>query len=180
MSLSDLIFWTKADNETGLPNITGDELATLLAEFGVGYTENCRLKRVTDLSTVSGGVTSVPFESAEYDTNNFFDLAEPTRMTFNTAGVYSFGFQSNWNNNNAGGAFRISRITGPGGTLITFNDVRATGTFPLGNLPQNMASMQRFEEGDFITAQVQQNSGVNLSINDQADSSIIFWAARVG
>lgn len=183
MNLSDLFFGTDVVNRTGRNNIRGDELAALLAASGlVGYTQNCRVRRTTNQTLVSGGAANVVYESADFDTDNMFDLAaDPDRLTFRTAGKYMVGAAIEWNNNNAGGNVRIMSLRkNPGGALAVYKDLRAPGTFPLGSYPQSVTSMNDFAIGDEMTVQVQQDSGVNLDIQDDQEAAIILWAARVG
>ncbi len=146
-----------------------------------GAPERVRLFRTSDQVITTGAVTDLIFEEAQFDNDNFFDLAgEPTRITIRTAGVYIFGAGINWSNTNAGGSFRVLRIDHNSlGRLVRFDDVRETATFPIGNLPMAVTGMMILSVDDFLTLKVQHNAGGDLTINDSAESSINFWAHRL-
>ena len=78
MQLSDLFFWTTADNNTGLKNITGDELAALIsASSGPGPFggKGASVLRAFTAAIPHNVHTEVIFSPATtvYDDLNFYD-----------------------------------------------------------------------------------------------------------
>lgn len=87
MQLSDLFFWTTADNNTGMKNITGDELAALINAGGggaspfIGMGANVRASSNQNIVNGLQG-TVVVFNIENYDDLDFVDLgADNDRMT---------------------------------------------------------------------------------------------------
>lgn len=81
MQLSDLFFWSSADNNTGLENIRGDELAALISAANGGPSaqvgKGCRVQRAPTESVPDGFpgvvVTFTGFPNPFYDDLNFYD-----------------------------------------------------------------------------------------------------------
>lgn len=185
MNIANAQFWNVPDT-AGLQTFGFDELAAALASAGVGFTEQCRLRRVANQTIPTNQQKVVIFTEVQRDTNEFFNPSEPGRITFKTAGVYMIGGSVLWDNDSAGGDFRDLLILGSGlaspsaGALGRDSDLRATGTFPLGSYPQSISTMTIFEADEFMELRVTQNSGGDLDIQDSQNAAIIFWAARVG
>jgi len=183
MSLSDLFFWSKADNNTGLPNITGSELAALIAAVGAGFPQRARVTRSTNQTFNSGSADRIDFDTVDFDTDKMWNAANPERLTINTPGIYLAGCYAAWSNQNAGGNFRSLQLQVAGvsgGVIGRYFDARPVGTFPLGTLPGTFAALSfSIAQGDWIEVQAQQDSGVALDIQS-ATGGPVLWAQRVG
>lgn len=86
MNLSDLFFWTSADNNTGLENIRGDELAALIAATIPGANPNiglgAQINRGAGQNISTGTPTTAIFTSEIFDDLGFADLgANNDRLT---------------------------------------------------------------------------------------------------
>lgn len=89
MNLSDLFFWSNADNNTGLENIRGDELAALIAAASGGPSaqvgQGAVVQRAPSEVITDGfpGVTVIwtGFPNPVYDDLGFFDGGDPTKLT---------------------------------------------------------------------------------------------------
>lgn len=80
MTLADLFFWTGANNNTGFPNITGTELAALLA--GGGVTGQIGL----GASVEQNGFQTLP-QAARTPIN--FALSGPAQVDYDDLGFYT-------------------------------------------------------------------------------------------
>lgn len=85
ITLADLFFWRGADNETGLPNITGTELAALISAQGAGPNAGASVgcRRAASFSVPVGfsGYIVDYDAGAVFDDLGFFNGAAPTRLT---------------------------------------------------------------------------------------------------
>lgn len=87
MNLSDLFFWTNSNNNVGLPNIRGDELAAEIAASGLGASPftgaSVSARRAASQSVADGfaGYDLVFDAGTDFDDLGFFDAGQPTRLT---------------------------------------------------------------------------------------------------
>ena len=87
MNLADLIFWTAANNETGLPNITGTELAALINAGGANPRVGQGVAiRQNGFQTFGVGASVVDFAQGgnafvDYDDLGFYTDSSPTEFT---------------------------------------------------------------------------------------------------
>jgi hypothetical protein len=88
LNLSDLFFWRGAVNTTGLVNITGVELAALIAaqipsgagNIGKGALISCGVQSIAD-SSLEIIDWSINGPTITYDDFGMFDPAEPTKLS---------------------------------------------------------------------------------------------------
>lgn len=133
-----------------------------------------RITRAGALASVPNGtVTNVPFTAEVFDTNNMWVVGTPERITFQTAGIYSFGFSWIWPSNTTGkrlGYVIYFPISGGSSTLID-EEVQTT----TGDLRRQLNYQWYFSVGDYIRLDVAQQSGGALNL-----SSAIGWAVYHG
>lgn len=144
MQLSDLFFWSDANNNTGLENIRGDELAALISAASGGPSaqvgKGCAVQRAPSEPVADGfpgiDVTFTGFPNPFYDDLGFFDSGSPTLLTIPDvdppiervlitgnavwSGSNSTNFQAQINHN-GGASFQggIQSVHAQGGTAIT-------------------------------------------------------------
>lgn len=142
--------------------------------------QNCRVTRSASLSVADNSFTTVPFDVEVFDTDTMHDNStNPSRITFNTAGVYVVGFNAQFELGNDYIYVRyVIDLNGSGS--ISFAQFSGTGA----NVSQSGGTnaIYQFEVGDYIEARVEQNNTANTSRNLQLAGawSPTFYAARVG
>jgi len=176
-TLADLEFWTTADNNTGLKNITGTELAALMAASGSFVNphagKGAGVRRDTTISIVSGFTIVPDFDELFYDDLNFSDIggANPERLTIPDVDPPITRVQlthySNYGSQSQAG-FREMRIAFNGSQ--SGNDEYAT----VNRVPNHPTPGSDFNytytgppvnvvAGDFFNLRINQNSGVNMN-----------------
>ena len=174
LQLSDLFFWRNAVNRTGLPNITGDELAALIAATippsvgSVGLGTSLILDGSINFPDGSVGVidwSNAGGPTIEYDELNMYDPGSPDRITIpaGVSRVIQF-LKCQWANNSTGRRGLFSGRSGstqfPGAIQITENAV--TGA------THNMSATSgpiTVTEGTFLRMRPLQTSGGALNIS---------------
>lgn len=194
MALSDLFFWSSADNETGLQNIRGDELAALLAASGLFPSTNIGLGAIAQGTTQPiGGFASedaIHFNQIVQDDLGFLNVSSGSprdtqfivpdvdppiqRVVFGGAFRYAPG---------GGGDYRSMNLRKNGnqqGSGIVFSQ----GGFGLAPVSQDATLGNRFSAtsgqtvvnvGDVFTMIGNQDSGGNIDV--QLPSAWI-WVIR--
>lgn len=116
---------------------------------------------------------AITFNATRWDTNTFFAVANPTRLTFNKAGTYLIGFNVGFAQNGTGERLawiRLNGTTNIGGSLRFASN-------PNGFTVLNGAITWQFNVGDYIELLVEQSSGGALSVNATGDDSPEFFAS---
>ena len=133
-----------------------------------------KLSRTTLASVPNNTPTEVPWVTEVFDTDSMWSAGNPTRITFNTAGMYQFGAQWQWplNVTQLRGAEWILVPGGTGSDVVLIEEL----TDPPGAVFNRQLNYQwHFEVGDFIELLVNQNSGGALNL-DSANA----WAVYMG
>lgn len=128
------------------------------------------------LSILTGTLTSITFNSENYDNGNLHSTSVNTgRLTAPVAGLYEIGGSVQWQTNATNQ--RQLRITSSvGGTLVVENMMALTD----GNQPLMVINTQfRLIANEFVTLDVYQNSGSTLNIEAAGFYSPAFWMARI-
>lgn len=123
-----------------------------------------RITRVTTLATTNNTPETVPFTAEVFDTDNMWDVGNPTRITFNTAGVYSFGANWQWPSNTTGrrgGDWFYTPFNGVPPFELIEEDVQTTS----GVFRRQLNYQWFFQVGDYIELDVTQSSGGALNLN---------------
>ncbi len=166
---TDTVIFTAADD-------AGGEELDISAD---GPDEACRVFHDANQSILSGVQTVLAFNSERFDTDAMHDnVTNNSRITINTAGKYIVACQIRW----AVAATADMRLL-----TITLNGVTTIANLPTGievysnviQYAQALTTMHDFAAGDFLEAEVLQDSGGALNVTSQAQSSPEFWAHRL-
>lgn len=166
MALKDLIFWTDANNNTGMPNITGEELAALLqsAQNPGALVFAAAPQAIPDATPT----TINTWDSIVYDDAGFFDTGAPDRFTIPvTDPVISrvqLYFQYSWQPNAAGFRQHFLEQNGVGGVrggiaqAVPVVSAASPLSDTLYSLPLDCVP------GDVFSMTVQQNTGGSIVV----------------
>lgn len=142
--------------------------------------QTCRVTRPSTQSIPDNALTTVAFDSEEFDTDSMHStVTNNSRITFNTAGFYIVGFNG---------------ILQTGSDYVrTFATLVANGSTEIarssfGNLPINttpqlaVTTVYQFSVGGYLEVQVYQDNTANTArtLEASADRSPEFYAARIG
>ena len=124
----------------------------------------CRIRRTTNQSIVNSTETAIIFDVEDFDQGNMADLvANPTRITIATAGIYLVGGWNAWDASTAGDrAIRIIKNGEPVADGIVMKDSPA----PNGVTTEPTRAVNtifKFAAGDYIELFIVQNSGGALN-----------------
>ena len=121
----------------------------------------CALTKTAVQSTSNNTLTTMTWDSENFDTDGFHDNAtNNSRITIpaGKAGKYLFIAIINWNSNASG--YREVRFT-KNGTAQTYANISAT---PTGEAATVTTSIFNLAEGDYVEAKVEQSSGGSLDV----------------
>lgn len=135
---------------------------------GVGSVNiGCRVYRATDQTIASDTGVKISYSNERWDTDSMWDVSDPTKVYINTAGVYNITSQVFWSTTSTTG-IRSS-------TILINNQVYASYLSTAGSVPyQTTTTMYNLSDGDYIEILVYQNSGGNLDLRHNANSSEYF------
>lgn len=102
-------------------------------------------------------VLVVPWDAAHFDTDNYFSLALPARLTAPVAGLYRITVNDWWSTNSVGSRFGSFRING-----FQIGFAYAMRASSLGGTVGTASVLFEMTEGAFATTHKFQNSGVAL------------------
>lgn len=110
----------------------------------------------------TGVLVALTFDTVVFDTNFFFNIATPTRLTVPSTGKYYIGGSAAWvvSNNNDIRRLRI-RVNG-GADLAIVQDDPEGGISPL---QQTLSTMTELFIGDFVELIASQDSGAQQQID---------------
>lgn len=151
-----------------------DALEARVAELETAY--RARVYNSAAIATVSGAaLLTLTFNSERYDEGGLHSTAVNTgRLTAPVAGKYSVGASVRWASNAVG--YRQLSLARSGTTSIA----RQLGPAASGTVTyQSVQTEIELAAGDWIEVQVQQNSGGNLNIEANVESSPEFWMALI-
>lgn len=176
LQLSDLFFWRGAVNRTGLPNITGDELAALLSASGLGIGNiglGVLIKSALIFQTIPDSVeTILNFDLAGgvdviYDDLGFYDKnVDPTKLIIPAGeGITAVQvFQRvNFQANSTGSRALRGRVNGAiaGDGMIDYILAAIVGGSTGMSISGTSAAV-KVADGDFFQSDVIQTSGISL------------------
>ncbi|TGM03561.1 hypothetical protein [Leptospira jelokensis] len=118
-----------------------------------------RIFKSTVTSSINNTPLAISFDTSVYDTNNIFNLNDPTKVTINRSGLYYIQGQLSYSTNGTG----IRKAN------LVLNDLSVIGSTALpaasGDLTNiSTESTYRLNVGDFLRLQGFQSSGGNLDI----------------
>ena len=134
----------------------------------------CRIRRTTDQSVLDNTDTTISFDTEDFDQGNMADLvAQPTRITIATAGIYMVGGNYAFSGNLTGD--RVGKLLLNGTTIIAHADTRALSI--AANLVKlHIVTIYKFAAGDYIELVLAQSSTVTLQASAQANYANVLWA----
>jgi hypothetical protein len=144
---------------------------------GGGSFIGCRVNKSGDLTVADNTNVTVDFGVEEFDTDNMHDNStNNSRITFNTAGYYSFGY---------GFQTGTGAVTGNMGAFIKNQDgiILAETRIVVNNnqvCESQVTGMTYFNAGEYITAVAIQQTGVSQVYYTNTSYSNRFWAYKVG
>lgn len=124
------------------------------------------------ISIPNNTLTTIDFSDDAYDTDTMWASANPSRLTFTTAGVYVITINLLWEKDTAGD--RIALVRKNGGADILLQDTKQAGGDDL-RIGHSLCFEESFAAADYVEVRVQQTSGAALYI--QSDSMTPFMAA---
>lgn len=134
-----------------------------------------RVTRATNQSIPNNTDTAVSFSSSVFDTDTMWNIANPTRLTINTAGLYMFGVTGLIDPSAVGireYSFRVNGIT----TIDFTNKLQPSPSYFSHNYPFEL------QVSDYIEIMVRQTSGapLNLLVAGGFLNACYFWACYLG
>jgi hypothetical protein len=150
---------------------------------GLGGTgQACRVFSSSPQNVPDNGFVAVIFESERFDTDNMFDISNPTRITFNTPGFYLVGGTLEFEPNATASGPRNLSITLNGTTAINSGETFHGPNFPYPEADLETNTVYLFQAGDYIELTAFQHSvgGETLVIQPAGDYSPEFYAIRLG
>ncbi len=165
------------DPATGgvIPASWGDVVNEFCEDRDTG--PGARVAKSTALTVPNATWTTVPFDTERYDTADLHEAAvNPSRLTVpaGKGGVYlvwfNGQFQNTGTNNEEGARIRVN-----GSTVVAWNEVHYAGYRYL-----MVAALCALAAGDYVEAQVWQNTGGNNDLNVQGNYSPEFAMHRLG
>lgn len=125
-------------------------------------THSARVRRTTNPSINNATVTSVPWQSAIYDTGDTnWSAGSPTRLTAQRDGVYLITLNFEWTANVNGRRYTEIRLNGSTIIATCENDIEPSA----GRSRINMCTVWEMSASDYVEARVYQNTGGALNIN---------------
>lgn len=134
----------------------------------------CRLYHSTTQNVANGADTTMTFNSERFDTDSMHSAGSPTRITFNTAGLYVVGGWVSYASDNDFQFYR-TQVRLNGATLIGEQTASHTYAGSIG-ADSLLTLIWKFAAADYIeliTTQVNASAGTLASAPE-------FWATWVG
>jgi len=137
----------------------------------------CRIYNSGALTISDASLTALTFDSERYDYDTMHSTSTNTnRITFTTAGIYSFGANVRWDGNATG--YRLVSIRLGGSTFIAGSTIQAESG---ANVQQQFVSgVYYFSATNYIEVMVFQNSTGSLDVTALGNISPEAWAQRIG
>ena len=134
-----------------------------------------RVRRDSNYDLATDTWLCLDYDLENFDTDTMHDLiANPSRITFNRAGVYHVGALSGWESNVNGTRYLqivLNRTT----TIARAFTRPASGE----STYHECTTIYEFVKGNYIEARHYQSSGGNLNILTAVDNSPVFWAYKI-
>lgn len=148
---------------------------------GVNAPPSCCIKHTLTVSIPNNTITTFSFNTKIYDTDNIFDVAQPTKLTCKTAGKYLIIGQAEFASDASMQAGLRSIFVRLNGTTQILRNTLPAPTAPFGAVARiNATTVYELSVGDYIEMQVHQTSSGALSVLPQSDYSPKFMMVKVG
>jgi hypothetical protein len=139
-------------------------------------TIGCRLFHSPAQATTNVTATVLVYAFERFDTDTMHDSAtNPGRITFNTAGVYAVGGETEYDANATGQRYLTIRLNGTTPIASQYMQAATGGVHRI-----NVMTFYRFAVTDYIELLATQSSGGTLNTNSTPNTSNEFWAIRLG
>lgn len=129
------------------------------------------LGTTTDVSIPDGIITTVSWETEVRDTDNFFTLTSPTRVTIRFTGIYFFIFTPTFATNTVGMRRALVSVNDSGDTVLN-----SVVPIPGGYTRIVSPAFRVLSQGDYLRFKVYQNSGGALLLT-AAELFIVYLSA---
>lgn len=165
--------------ETGkVLTAVGDGTATW-GSPGEVQAPSCRVYSSVPFTVPDAVNTIIPFDSARWDTDNMYSAVNPSRITFNTAGLYLVGGCMEFPGAPTSAGSKTMFVRASGAIPFISAGDQAPGTDYYFELETN--TIWPFQVGEYIELQVYQSSGVPLDLPAvEAYSPAEMYATRLG
>lgn len=141
------------------------------------YTPSCRIFNSASQSPANITETALTFDSERFDTDNMHSTSVNTsRITINTAGLYSIAGMMSWAANGTG--IRQIGIRLNGATYVALVLVASSGAGAATLM--NVGTLYRFAVNDYVELVGYQSSGGALAVAVNGNYSPEFTACRIG
>ena len=144
---------------------------------GGGYTQNVRVRRSTAQTIPTGTVTTVIFNVETFDSDNMWDVANPTRLTIRTAGLYLIIGDIYWASSAVGR--RLIWLEHSVAGAIATREVHMAPT-PAFVWAGQVTTLWQCAVADYIELFVFHTKGSNLAISTFTERTPSLSAVRVG
>lgn len=129
----------------------------------------------SDTQTISTATpTAVNFATEAFDTDTMWAIGQPSRIVFQTTGIFTFGAEWVWPSSATPGIksafWRLN-----GATQLVSERVDGGASAAMGELRRQLNYVYPFNAGDYVELIVTQTSGGNLVIGNRSA-----WAMFVG
>ena len=161
-----------------MPAYTFTSGSVLTASQCNSYMSNCAASAKRDSALAIGNATDVvvSWSSEEFDNDNMWVNTSTSRITVNTAGIYTVSFNISWASNATGE--RIAWIQKNGSGASRWGMVRGAAS-AAGETIMSSTTIMSLAVNDYIEVGVYQSSGGNLNIGGSGTSPSRFGASRV-
>jgi hypothetical protein len=139
---------------------------------GEKNTAICRVSRIGAAQSIPNSVvTEVSFDSVEFDSDNMYNTANPTRITIPSDGVYQIVAQIIYSHQGTG--LRAAYIELNGSIILSGQSSVANG---MNNWWINLGSINKLQKGDYVELHTFQSSGGVLDVINDAGPGRPFLA----
>lgn len=133
------------------------------------FLSGARVKRGSPQTITSGSVTAADYTTAVFDTDDYFDIGNPARLTIPADGIYVVSGFSLWQINATGiryGRLYHFDLSASQNIIVSYTAGPATG---FTSEAQGLAysAVIQAEAGDFVHVQVFHDSGANRTVSPE-------------
>jgi hypothetical protein len=137
----------------------------------------CRAYLSTSTNISNNTVTSVSFDSENYDTDTMHSTSSNTnRITFTTAGVYALSAACKWATAAGGVRQIVFRLNGTTDLSVASQASNGGGN----NTDQQLSVQYSFAANDYVELRVYQDSGGTVAIRGDVTNGVWVAAALLG
>lgn len=120
------------------------------------------MRRDTNQNVANVTHTPVSFETVEFDSGGYFDVAQPTRLTFPETGVYLITGTLGWDSNNT--QARIANLFVDGAVSPATNRASSIENTSPADYTTTLCGIGEFTVGQYVQLVAWQNSGATRQL----------------